>query len=144
MPLAYLVWVKISKCTVGKAFDVFTVCIIFTLMCARINCIFSGCCQGTRIPGADGARWPTREAEVILYIVMLIWFVPKVLKGKTKGELYPIYMMVYGVFRMVTETFRASDSNTFVHLAHVWALICFCIGFCVYTEQQKKKRNARR
>ena len=50
MPLVYWAFAKLSGRSAADVFDVFTVCLVFTLMCARLNCIFSGCCLGAHIP----------------------------------------------------------------------------------------------
>ena len=42
MPLAYWLGAKLSKRKMADVFDIFTICMIFTLMCARINCIIAG------------------------------------------------------------------------------------------------------
>ena len=57
MPLAYWLGAKISKRPLDEVFDVFTPCMIFTVMCARVNCILSGCCRGLPIPGTNGMRF---------------------------------------------------------------------------------------
>ena len=51
MPIAYWLGAKLIKRPYCKVCDVFTPCMLFTLMCARINCIVSGCCSGLVIPG---------------------------------------------------------------------------------------------
>ena len=42
MPAAYWLGAKLTKCPYCKVCDVLTPCMLFTLMCARINCIISG------------------------------------------------------------------------------------------------------
>ena len=51
MPVLYFISAKVSKRNIKAVFDIFTICMIFTVMCARINCIVSGCCSGLVIPG---------------------------------------------------------------------------------------------
>lgn len=145
MPVAYFIGAKVFKRDVAQVFDIFTICMVFTLMCARGNCIFSGCCAGMPIPGMNGLRWPTREAEIVFYIILLLALGRKVLAGKNHGEIYPLYMISYGVFRFVVETFRVSDSPTMFHVAHFWALLSICIGASIYCQLvERKKRKARR
>lgn len=146
MPFFYWAVARLTKRSVADVFDVFTVCLVFTLMCARINCILSGCCQGAHIPisGLEHLRWPTRELEIVFYLVLLVLLCRKVLAEKNRGQIYPIYMMSYGVFRFITETFRASESPTLFHIAHLWAMTALCIGASVYFEMRKKKKKARR
>ena len=148
MPIYYYFLTKILKRKAAQIFDVFAICIIFTLMCARVGCIISGCCQGRLIPGMD-IHYPTREAEILFYIVLLVVLSKRVLKGGTKGEIYPIYMIAYGIFRFFDEFFRARSNSTIVHPPHFWALLCLIIGVSIYielkvTEEKRKNNQGRR
>lgn len=143
MPVAYWVGAKLTKRPYGAVCDVFTPCMIFTVMCVRVNCIISGCCTGLRIPGTQ-MRFPTRETEVIYYVVMLLLLIPRAKKSKKPGSIYPLYMATYGVFRFINEFFRTSSSETLLHLSHVWAAIAFAAGLSIYIEinarnHQRKK-----
>lgn len=145
MPLAYWLGARLFKRSCADVFDIFTICMIATVMCARVNCILAGCCQGNLIPGLDGVRWPTRELEIVFYIVLIAILARKILAGKMQGEAYPIYMTAYGIFRFVIEGFRDSESGTLIHLGHVWALLSMIIGFSIYAELRKKRgRNGGR
>ena len=144
MPLAYWLGAKLSKRSYREVFDVFTPCIIFTVMCARINCIVSGCCIGLPIPGMNGVRFPTREAEILFYIILLICLCPRVLKGKYRGQAYPIYMISYGAFRFVEEFFRSADTSSVFHSAHIWALIALIIGISIYAEIKSETATRKR
>lgn len=144
MPLAYWLGAKLSKRSYREVFDVFTPCIIFTVMCARISCIVSGCCIGLPIPGMNGVRFPTREAEILFYIILLICLCPRVLKGKYRGQAYPIYMISYGAFRFVVEFFRSADTSSVFHRAHIWALITLIIGISIYAEIKSETATRKR
>ena len=139
MPPAYWLGARLLKRSYAEVFDIFTVCMIATVMCARVNCIVAGCCQGNRIPGLDGVRWPTRELEIVFYVVLIVILARKVLAGKLHGEAYPIYMTAYGVFRFIIEGFRYSESGMLIHLGHVWALLSLILGVSIYTELRKKR-----
>lgn len=139
MPVAYGLWAKITKRDYKTVFDVFTVCLVFTLLCARINCLLSGCCLGKMIPGLDGIRWPTREFELLFYVILMIIIVPKVLGNKNRGEIYPMYMMAYGLFRFVNEMLRSG--NGLFHLSHVWAFLSFVIGAGFWFELRSKGKR---
>ena len=141
MPLAYWIGARLFKRSCADVFDIFTVCMIATVMCARVNCILAGCCQGNLIPGLEGVRWPTRELEIAFYIVQLIVLGRKILAGEIHGEAYPIYMISYGTFRFIIEGFRYSESGMLIHLGHVWALLSMIIGFSIYTELKKKREK---
>lgn len=147
MPLFYWGVAKLAKQKAADVFDVFTICLVFTLMCARLNCIISGCCLGAHIPieGLTHLRFPTRELELLFYVLLLSRLWRKVLSGSARGMIYPIYMISYGIFRFVTETLRFSDrTNSILHVSHLWALLSLGIGISIYGELQEKKTGGRR
>lgn len=144
MPLFYWGVAKLAKQKAADVFDVFTICLVFTLMCARLNCIISGCCLGAHIPieGLTHLRFPTRELELLFYVLLLSRLWRKVLSGSARGMIYPIYMISYGIFRFVTETLRFSDrTNSILHVSHLWALLSLGIGISIYGELQKKEKK---
>lgn len=144
MPLFYWGVAKLAKQKAADVFDVFTICLVFTLMCARLNCMISGCCLGAHIPieGLTHLRFPTRELELIFYVLLLSRLWRKVLSGSARGMIYPIYMIAYGIFRFVTETLRFSDrTDSILHVSHLWALLSLGIGISIYGELQKKEKK---
>ena len=144
MPLVYWAFAKLSGRSAADVFDVFTICLVFTLMCARLNCIISGCCLGAHIPieGLTHLRFPTRELELLFYVILLSRLWRKVLSGSARGMIYPIYMISYGIFRFVTETLRVSNrTDSILHVSHLWALLSLGIGISIYGELQKKEKK---
>lgn len=144
MPLFYWGVAKLAKQKAADVFDVFTICLVFTLMCARLNCIISGCCLGAHIPieGLTHLRFPTREMELLFYVILLSRLWRKVLSGSARGMIYPIYMISYGIFRFVTETLRVSNrTDSILHISHLWALLSLGIGISIYGELQKKEKK---
>ena len=144
MPLAYWLGAKISKRPLDEVFDVFTPCMIFTVMCARVNCILSGCCRGLPIPGTNGMRFPTREAEIVFYLILLAVLCPRIWKERLQGRAYPVYMMCYGAFRFVIEFFRTSSSGMLFHLSHIWAALAFAAGLSVYIEVNNRNHRVKK
>ena len=144
MPLFYWGVAKLAKQKTADVFDVFTICLVFTLMCARLNCIISGCCLGAHIPieGLTHLRFPTRELELLFYVLLLSRLWRKVLSGSARGMIYPIYMISYGIFRFVTETLRFSDrTDSILHVSDLWALLSLGIGISIYGELRKKEKK---
>ena len=144
MPLFYWGVAKLAKQKAADVFDVFTICLVFTLMCARLNCIISGCCLGAHIPieGLTHLRFPTRELELLFYVILLSRLWRKVLSGSARGMIYPIYMISYGIFRFVTETLRFSDrTDSILHVSHLWAMLSLGIGISIYGELRKKEKK---
>ena len=131
MPAAYFIGAKLTKRSAAVVFDVFTVPLAATLLLARINCTIAGCCLGKLIPGTE-IRWPTRELEIVFYIVFIISVISRVYKGKGRGRIYPMFMICYGAFRFIIEFFR--DNPSFIgpfHLSHLWALITLALGIVI-------------
>lgn len=144
MPLFYWGVAKLAKQKAADVFDVFTICLVFTLMCARLNCIVSGCCLGAHIPieGLTHLRFPTRELELLFYVILLSRLWRKVLNRSARGMIYPIYMISYGIFRFVTEMLRFSvRTDSILHVSHLWALLSLGIGISIYGELQKKEKK---
>ena len=130
IPLAYLLHAKIRKLPFLEVADVVTVCMVTTVCCARINCIVSGCCGGAAIPFWEGHNWPIRETEVLCYLIFVEIFANRVWKHKTHGEVYPIYMIGYGVLRFILQFLREGTTpivGVFT-LPHIWALLSVLLG----------------
>ncbi len=144
LPVLYWLGAKLFKRKASLVFDVFTPCMVFTLLCARVNCLLSGCCLGALIPGTEGWRYPTRELEILFYIVLLIYFWRQDKKLEVQGALYPFYMMVYGAFRFLVEFFRNAQTDSLLHISHLWAVIAFLVGVTVYLELRAPKGKTKK
>ena len=138
MPLGFWLGAKLTKQSIAEVSDILTPCMIFSLLCARVNCLLAGCCMGRMIPGLEPWRFPTRELEMVFYIVFLAIIAPRILRGKTYGQVYPLFMFSYGVVRFVLEFFRVSSTDHLFHLSHVWALIAFSLGLGLYAEIKRR------
>lgn len=143
MPVFYWLLAKLLKTEKREIFDVCTGCTLLTLLCARINCIISGCCYG-RYCAALGIRYPTRQAEILYYIVMLTVFAGVLKDRKKSGMIWPLYMVSYGAFRFLTEGFRHYETDSLIHRAHIWALITLFMGYSIYVEIKKTNEKTER
>lgn len=143
VPLAYWVGAKLFKMPLKESFDSGAVCEVLMLMFIRVHCFLAGCCLGLPIPGMLRVRFPTREAEILFDIILLIYLCPRVWKGKTEGRAYPIYMISYGAFRFVTEFLRVAEGTTgttsLFHIAHLWSLISMIVGTIIYVKMKNGK-----
>lgn len=127
MPVMYLVYAKIKKLPLSLVFDIFTIALAGTLLLARTNCLYVGCCQGIEI-GNNGFKWPAREFDLAIHALFLIFALPWIYKERAKGLAYPLYLATYGLFRFLNEWFRESESTSPFHIGHIWAIISFVIG----------------
>ena len=121
-------------------FDKFAIYILPSMFLQRIRCFITNCCYGKLI-GKTSLRWPTREAELVFYVVMLVLFLMKVKNTEFKqGSLFPVLMICYGTFRFVVEFARENGSGLF-HLAHLWSLLTLIIGISIYIEVVRPNKS---
>lgn len=124
---------KLFKRNAADVLDVFTIPIIFALLCGRINCLFSGCCTGSLILESQEIFLPIREFEIILYVILLVKLGSKVGKKPCDGTAYPIFLMSYGFYRFIIEWFRDPGITIgILHISHIWSIIAFVMGACIY------------
>ena len=140
MPVGYFLGAKLTKRKASDVFDVFIIPMVFTLACSRVNCLVSGCCSGIPFFGMS-FHWPTREIEIIYYLLFIAILAPRILKKKTKGEVYPLYMLSYGVLRFLLEFVRVSSSPSLLHLTHLWAAVALTLGLAIWLEQRARQRR---
>lgn len=135
LPVFYFAGSKLFRRRFGDVTDVFAMCTVTTLVFARVSCIISGCCQGSFLPGSESLRWPTREMEIIFHIVLLIVLYRKNRKGDFPGEIWPLYMFSYGIFRFLEEWMREGE-QVFgsMHRGHIWAILSIIAGAAIYAE----------
>lgn len=129
--------------------DAFALYAPVSLLLMRCNCLASGCCSG-RVIGDTGLYWPTREAEMVFYAVILLVLLRRERAGAPKGTAFPLLAASYGAFRFVEEWFRAGSGGSLIHLAHLWSVAAVVAGLGVYFElnsgraQKRAPRRERR
>lgn len=124
-----VIWALAKICHVkpGLLFDISTPGFIFMFMCGRINCLICGCCYGTYL--TDTLRWPVREGEIALYVILLIIFCVRLKKKQFTGTYYPVFLISYGIFRFAAEFVRYYEDQPYLwHRGHLCALIALAAG----------------
>lgn len=122
--------------------DVFAAYAMPSLFFLRINCLITGCCGGRPI-GATGLHWPTREAEMVFYTVMLLVLLRREKQDAPPGTAFPLLMAAYGAFRFIEEWFREAEGTSLLHLAHGWSLVACVIGLGLYFELSKNGKRGK-
>lgn len=92
----------------------------------RIGCFLSGCCYGipwehgvtytcSPIPSANGvARFPVQLVEASLNLILCLVLMGLLKRGKLKGHLLHLYLMVYPVYRFLLEFLRGDEYRGFL------------------------------
>ena len=136
-PLILVPFARGRKDRIKNGADLFALYALPSLFFLRINCMISGCCGGTVIHGTN-LRWPTRQAELVFYAVMLAALIYREKQGAASGQAFPLLMASYGCFRFVEEWFRISDGTSALHLAHLWSVLAAALGLAIYFELRRR------
>ena len=93
--------------------DRFAALLPFTIGIGRVGCLTTGCCGGLpfdgwcALRGPDGIpRYPTQVMEMVFQFSIGLLFVYFVRKRILFGRLFSLYLVIYGVFRFLTEFVR--------------------------------------
>ena len=99
------------------------------LVVMRFDCLDKGCCFGRYFPKL-GFQFPNQIAEMVVglsIMVILIWLHKK----DRQVQLYPRYMILYGVCRFILQGFRYGGTEPWVmglSQGHFWSLVSIVIG----------------
>ena len=127
MPFAVWAAAKLLGVNTAVFFDICTPAFIFMFMCGRINCLITGCCYGINL--TENYRWPVREGEITLYLVLLIIFCIRMKKGRFTGRCWPVFLISYGIFRFSAEFVRwFPDQDGLWHRGHIFAAAAAAAG----------------
>lgn len=142
LPFLYYAWGRLTKRKISTVLDMAAICVIFGAISGRLNCLSVGCCQGVAI---GNFRWPLREAELTFYGLFILIFAPRIVKGKTNGQVYPIYLISYGTLRFLSEFVREEFTTQVgsLHLAHIWSMISIVAGVATYLWVRKRNQSAK-
>jgi phosphatidylglycerol:prolipoprotein diacylglycerol transferase len=110
----------------------------------RIGCFLNGCCRG--IPAARGfdfgdglLRLPTQLFECAFHLVAFVVLVYFGNKAKMPGILFKLYLLVYFIFRYLTEFIR---ENTIVCCGMtVYQIICLLGAIYITSILWMSKKN---
>lgn len=142
LPLFYYLWARQTKRDALWMSDISAICTVFGCISGRLNCLTSGCCRGMLLFSDGTYRWPIRELELAFYVLFIAVYSGKIRKRKTHGEVYPIYMIAYGILRFLCEFVREEFTTQVgvLHLAHIWALVSIATGtvwLCILKKRQE-------
>lgn len=144
-PLLILLVCRFTGKEAKAVFDVYALYALPSLFFLRINCMAAGCCGGRQI-GLTELHWPTRQAEMIFYLIMFVILLKREHKTKA-GTAFPLLTGAYGIFRFFCEWLREADTGSLVHLAHGWSCLAAVIGLGIYFElanEDKRKGSTRK
>jgi prolipoprotein diacylglyceryltransferase len=133
IPIAFAVVSPVLKIPYGKLLDLCAIgeCIMLALM--KVHCILSQCCIGRILfTGSDGkvVRFPSREVElavaIVIFVILLCW----VHRGQHCGQLHAWYFILYGSTRFVLNILREAwvTTNMLLPYGNIWSIVAVSVG----------------
>ncbi len=123
MPFFYLCAAKLTGRNLKAVSDILGIQVMLIYGFGRTACIFQGCCLGKIIPGTQ-YRWPLVIIEIIFLAVFVVVQGEKAFRRQFDGKSYPVFLIAYGVFRLLLELFRDIEI-----LPSYYGLFIGCIVF---------------
>ena len=112
------------------------------LFVMRFDCLNKGCCFGKYLPKL-GFQFPSQIAEMVVGITIMIVLI-QMHKKDRQAQLYPWYMILYGICRSVLQCFRYGGLEPWIlglSQGHLWSLISIAIG-TVWLLLSKARKSA--
>lgn len=143
MPVFLFLFALLFRLPFLEVSDMFApgICIVSAVM--KVQCLIYGCCTGIYLfSNKDGiaVHFPSRETEMAFALLLMIYLIRDTKKGRFKGKLYPLFMILYGAGRFLLNFFR--DTDPFVWIlpgGHFWGLISVALGFVFLGLVNKKQ-----
>lgn len=148
-------YLRVQHLPYGPYADLGAVAIPLFHTFGRIGCFLTGCCYGMECPWGvtyhyspvevcNGVtRLPVQlvEAAGNLGLFFFLWILLR--RGKMKGQLLGLYLVIYPVFRFILEFFRGDTYRGFLLglSTSQWISLILLTGAAVFFIRQKKKAN---
>ena len=128
VPLAFIGVAYLLKLPYNELLDLCAPAECMMLVIMKVQCLLAGCCQGRLL--FQGFRFPSQAAELINALALagiLMWIA---YKGRGKGRIYPMYLVLYGVTRFILNFFREEFVTTdmIVPFGTIWSVVAVAAG----------------
>ena len=121
--LPLIIWyLKKHKIEILPLLDILAITVLIVHAIGRIGCFFAGCCYGDTTNSSFGLVFPTTHGQAVhptqlyesftLFIIMILLLFYKK-HQQFKGQLFLIYIALYGSSRIILELFR-NDTRGFI------------------------------
>lgn len=106
-------------------------CVMLAIM--KTQCLLEGCCGGRFLwitATGSAVYFPSQIVELVNALVIFTVLMMLAYKKPKRGDLFPLYMVIYGVTRFILNLFRGAQSNFFLGMSpgNVWSLLSIAIG----------------
>ena len=149
VPLVFLPIAWLLRVPYGRIMDLCAPAECAMLAVMKINCWIAGCCEGRVLyytAQAKAVYFPSQLAECLNAGVLMAVLVLLERKGRFRGGVYPLYMLLYGGTRLVLNSFRWGLTPFLWKLpaGHFWALCSMALGtaaLLLWTSRRRKENR---
>jgi phosphatidylglycerol:prolipoprotein diacylglycerol transferase len=147
--------VELTKWSLGitvKTGDSFAVPVPVSVAIGRLGCFHAGCCYGTPsdsswsvvFPAVDRLpRHPTQLYEAAFHLCMAAVLLVLWRQGRCRGQLIKLYIMLYAVYRLLSETIRPEPRLGWGLTAYQWGSLAILVLFAgIWYRDRKPSRRA--
>lgn len=136
VPIASFIMALIIKITPSLFVDVTALCCSVSLIFFKVACYFCGCCNGVEYDGIfynqskEQFQVPIQLIELACAVVMFILLAILFKFKKAKGNLFPLFMIMYCGSRFCSEFWRGDYPTIVGNLTgyHIQCIIGFVLG----------------
>ena len=145
IPFAYFLIAPLFKTKFGKCLDFVGIYVPLVLAFMRIGCFMNDCCGALPIT-VFGVTFtpPVQLVECFFDILIFAYLFYREKKGNITetGLQYPIFMVSYGVLRMIMEIFRDSVKNMWGLSRGQWlSVLTFLVGVMIILIIKHRAKN---
>ena len=112
-----------------------------TMLCVmKVQCFLGGCCKGRFL--SDEIRFPSQLAEFVNGLVIMLVLLAMAKKKPGHGDLYPLYLVIYGCSRFVLNLLRETKGTFLLGMpaGNFWSVIAVAWGvFWLYRIRKNKQ-----
>lgn len=147
IPLLMMAFSKIFHMTPQQSLDASAPCVALMVGIIRVGCFLNGCCGGHQVIAfGQTMYWPTQAIESIGDIIIVLFLLGLEEKQSRKGNLYPIFMLCYGLLRFAVEFLRDTPKD-WVGLSHGQWFAVISVGIGIFSllnsrNDTKKRRKS--
>lgn len=145
VPIVFFAIAHIIRVPYGQIADLCAVgeCIMLALM--KVHCILGGCCLGRVLfTNADGKSvlFPSRIVEMLVALALFAFLTERIIRRKSPGDLYPLFLLLYGGTRFVLNIFREAwvTKEMLLPFGNIWSLVAVAAGIIWLIVYKKRRR----
>ncbi|MBQ7670615.1 MAG: prolipoprotein diacylglyceryl transferase [Clostridia bacterium] len=146
IPVLFIPVSLLLRTKFGELTDLCAPSVALMLAINKINCIRTNCCKGMVI-GEDSngneIRFPSQIVELVAALAIMAILIYFMSKEKFRKEMYPAFLVIYGVVRFGLNLLRETSPFVWILPAgNFWSLVAIAAGIlwiAVYRFVKKRK-----